>query len=437
MKRILELKQLKADALVKLEQLANFRKEKGLSQEEEKNVADLKASIKAYNQEIEDLEFLETQKAQSVASTQPTTPESPEKAVPGIAVVDSSVKLEKGFHTASYIRSLAGAKQLGMSPVEFAKKAYGENHPVIKTLLAGTGAGAAMVPNDIAKEIIELLRNKTVIRQMVSNKIGVPHGKLSLPRQTGSVTATYVGENTALNTSDMTVGNANLLLKKIMAITSVTKEALNYTVTGIDRIIRDDLIKALKNAEDAQMIRGTGSATAPKSLFDIATAASNVVNAAAGKSPDVVAVELVLKNLIQKLEGNNVSTAGAYWNFNSTVKNYLMFLRDANGNRAFPEMRDGMLLDKVFLDTEAIPGNLGVGSNESEIYLGQPDGLYLGDNEDMSIESTDVGSYQSGGNLVSAFATDSVAYKITSNHDFEARHLKSVAVASGVQWGNP
>lgn len=437
MNRIQELKKLKADALVKLEQLANFRKEKGLSVEEEKNVTDLKTAIKAYNQEVEDLEFLETQKAQTVAVTTPTVPTNPEKAIPvNASVQDSSIKLEKGFHAAAYMRSLAAAKHLGESAIDFAKKAYGENHPVMKTLLAGSGSGANTVPTEIATEIIELLRNKTVIRQMVQNRIGVPHGKLSLPRQTGSVTASYVGENTALNATDLSIGAASLLLKKIMAVTSVTKEALAYSVTGMDRIIRDDLILALMTAEDAQMIRGTGSASAPKSLFDIATAASNTLNAAAGKTPNVAAVEVVLKDLIQKIEGGNVSTKDACWNFNSTVKNYLMFLRDANGNRAFPEMRDGLLLDKKFLDTEAIPGNLGAGADESEIYLTQPAGLYLGENNNMLIESTDVGSYQAAGALKSTFAEDSVAFKITASHDFEARHLKAVALAKQVQWGN-
>jgi len=207
-------------------------------------------------------------------------------------------------------------------------------------------------------------------------------------------------------------------------------------VTGMDRIIRDDLLLAMTTVEDAQLIRGAGSANAPKSLYDIAVAAGSNFDAAAGTSPTVVAVEAVLRGLIQKLEGSNVSTKGAYFNMNSTVKNFLMFLRDANGNRAFPEMRDGLLLDKPFLDTEAIPGNLGAGSNESEIYLSQPTGLYLGENDSMQIESTDTGSYQVGGALVSTFANDSVAYKITSRHDFEARHLKAVAVAEAVQWGN-
>ena len=97
-------------------------------------------------------------------------------------------------------------------------------------------------------------------------------------------------------------------------------------------------------------------------------------------------------------------------------------------------MRDGLFFDKKFLTTESIPGNLGSGTDETEIYLVQPSGLFLGDGNNAEIESTSTGSYQVGGNLVSTFATDSVAFKITQQHDLETRHLNAVAVAEAIRW---
>lgn len=437
MDKIIKLQKEKAEKIKRMEELLliSESEEKGLTEEQNSEFQNLKEEIKAMTERIKDLEFIEQNRVKQInAQPETTIVKTEEKEKTG--VVSVSGKLEKGHLTASWIRTLAASKHFGVNALDWAKKAYGENHPVVKTLLAGSGAGSNTIPSDVASEIIELLRNNTIIRQMGPRAIGMEHGTLDITRQTGSVTASYVGENTALNATDMTADQVSLALKKIMAVTSVSKELLSDSVHNVDSLIRDDLVEALRDAENAQLIRGTGSATAPNSLYEFADNASQVHSTAAGAAPNVTAVELVLKTLVQFLEAGNVSVEGAFWGMSSRTKNYLMFLRDTNGNRAFPEMRDGMLLDQKFLVTEAIPSNLGVGTDESELYLVQPKGLYLADGSQMNIESTDVGSYQVGGALKSAFADDSVAFKVTQRHDFEARHAKAVACAEGVQWGD-
>lgn len=436
MTKLEKLLEKRAASLKRMQEISDASEtEKGLTEEQKTEFGELKTQIKAMNEEIENLEFLEAEKAKQIKNTKEPVKTDDESETKAVQIEGTPVKLEKGLLTGAFVRVLAGAKFFGESAEDYAKKAYGENHPVIKTLIQGSGAGANTIPGDIAAEIIELLRNATIVRQMGPRGISMEHGKITVNRKDGSTQASYIGENTALNATDMSLGNLELSLKKIMGVTSVSKELLRYSVHNVEGLIRDDLVEAIRDAENAQLIRGTGTSTAPSSLSEFATAAGQVHATAAGVSPDVAAVEVVLKALIQYLEGSNISTEGARFAFSSRIKNYLMFLRDANGNRAFPEMRDGLLLDRQFMTTEAIPSNLGGGTNQSEIYLAQPSGLFLADGSRMEIQSTDVGSYQVGGNLRSTFADDSMAFKVTQEHDFEARQPNAVAKAEGVEWG--
>jgi len=427
-KRLQKLK-LELGTLVKsFEELVNLRGEQGkdFSEEKTKELNETRTKINSIKEEISDLELIEAQKSKDVS-----TKNKPEND----STDTTAIKLEKGLHAAGYFRCMLAAKHNGGTPLEFAEKAYGENHPVTKTLMATAGTGQNTIPAEISSELIELLNNRTIVRRMMPTPIGVPHGKITVNRKTGSTQASYVGEKTALDATDMAFGNCELSLKKLMAVTSVTKEMLDWSVQNVDRIIREDLLDAMAQAEDAHFIRGVGGANTPSSLLEIATNAGQAFNAAAGTTPNVAAVELEIKKLLQTLEGQNIPTQDAVFCMSSRVKNYLMFLRDANGNRAFPEMKDGLLFDRKFEYTEAIPSNLGAGSNESELTLVSPSGLYLGENGGMVIESTETGSYQSGGQLKSTFAEDTVAFKLVSQHDFQARHLNCVAVAQAVQWG--
>lgn len=428
MKRLAKLK-LQLGTLVKtFEGLVNARAEEGknFSEEKTKELNETRNEIESIKAEIKDLELIQEEQAKDLSDKNKPSKED--------KTVSKPIVLEKGIHAAAYFRCMVAAKHHDMPASEFAEKAYGENHPVTKTLMATSGSGQNTIPANIASELIELLSNRTIVRKMMPTKIGVPHGKLTVNRKTGATQAAYVGEKTALDATDMSIGNCELSLKKLMAVTSVTKEMLDWSVHNVDVVIREDLLDAMAQAEDAHFIRGVGSSTAPTSLYEIATAAGLKFSVAAGTSPSVTDVEAVLKKLLQNLESNNVTTQDAVFYMSSRTKNFLMFLRDANGNKAFPEMKEGLLLDRKFEYTESVPSNLGVGTNESELGLVSPSGLYLGEDSGMKLESTDTGSYQVGGQLKSTFAEDSVAFKVVGQHDFEARHPKCCSVAEGIQW---
>ena len=113
---------------------------------------------------------------------------------------------------------------------------------------------------------------------------------------------------------------------------------------------------------------------------------------------------------------------------------FLRDMLDGNGNKAFPEMNNGSLNGYRFYISNKIPNNLGTGTNESEIYMLAPGQFLFGDSMGIELKSTDTGSYQIGGNLVSTFATDSIAIRAISRFDFNARHDEAVYYLDQVKW---
>lgn len=349
-------------------------------------------------------------------------------------------KKEYGIRFAGLVRAMAATQCQPREAALWAARAFGKDHDITKALEWGTaGAAAELVPTDWADEVIELLSNLTVIRRMNPRSLGMPNGNMTLPRKTGSASASYVGENTPLNASDASFDDFTMTAKKLMAVTSITSELLEYNAYGVDSLVRDDLIDVIAQAEDSQMLRGTGSATAPTSMLEIATGASQVITSAptAPKVPTIQEIDTETGNLLLVLLNANVPMQDVYWVMAPRTRMYLENLRDGNGNRAYPEVLEGRFRRYPIIESNQVPINLGVGTNETEIYLVSARQLILADTRRMQVLTTNTGSYQVSGSLVSTFANDLTAIRVISEHDFNVRHAECVAVLDTVLWGAP
>lgn len=346
---------------------------------------------------------------------------------------------EKGIGAARLVRALAFGAGNPDKAMWFAQKAWDDDlgDTVTKALAAGDfTAGGFMVPDDMAADIIDLLRPRSVVRAAGAPTVPMPNGTLTLPKQTGDVSATYVGENKAISASEPTGGQIILSAKKLAAMTPISNDLLDYAPgTQADVFVRNSLVRRVATREDAAFIRDDGSAGTPRGLRHWAQAAN--VTATNGSSTSAL-VELDFKDLIQDLEGNNVDMSGPAWFMAPRSKNHLLTLRDTNGNLIYPELRSANPTIHTFpiYVTNNIPTNLGAGSNESELYLvNMPDTL-IGEAGGLEIEVDPGASYTDGGSLVSAFERDQTVIRAILRHDFAVLHGESVAVKTGVTWGS-
>jgi HK97 family phage major capsid protein len=78
------------------------------------------------------------------------------------------------------------------------------------------------------------------------------------PRQTGFMTAQWVGESTAADESDITWDQVRLVAKKLKAVTRITNElSADAAISVGDQVLRD-IARAFAFAEDTAGFNGTG-----------------------------------------------------------------------------------------------------------------------------------------------------------------------------------
>jgi len=345
-----------------------------------------------------------------------------------------------GFGAARMVRALAAANGDPVRAAQWAERALNERwkdnigESVHKALSAGdfTGGGF-MIPEDMASEIIEYLYNTTKVRQAGPVVLPMNNGSLTLPKQTGSATASYVGEDDNVSSSEPKGGQIVMTAKKLAALVPVSNDLLRFDAGDqADRFIRNDLVSRLAVREDLAFIRGDGSANTPRGMRHWAVS-GNIFDSAGTTAANV---ETDVRTAVDNIEASNLSFDNAVWFMHPRSKNYLVTLRESSGgNLVFPEIRNNMLLGRPVFVTTNIPKNLGGNSNASEIYLVDMTQAILAESMGLEIEVNRGAAYHDGSSVVSGFSKDQTAVRAIEQHDFAMRHGEAVTVLTGVTWG--
>lgn len=340
---------------------------------------------------------------------------------------------EKGEIFTKLFMSVAAGKGNVDYAANYADKVL-KDKMVLKALSVGTGtAGGFVVPDPISADFIELLRDATVIRRAGARVVPM-EATLTIPGQAAGTTATWVGENTAVNAQDISFNALKLTAKKLMAVSSVTRELLQFADRNVQALIQNDLVAAVARAEDDAFLAGLGTAYTPRGIY-YAMASANKFNANATVNEANVTADIAKAIRLVKKAKKGVGIQNGVWITNPTVENYLGFLRNATtGVYSFPTVQSGSLFGYPILTTTALVDNAGSGNNESKIYFVDAADCVIGAVKGVTIESTSEGSFQVGGSLVSAFANDLVAMKITMMTDFGMRYDVSASVIEAAKW---
>jgi HK97 family phage major capsid protein len=337
-----------------------------------------------------------------------------------------------------YLRTL-GVAQLALrsgvpiNVVDYAKKTWGADAPVTRVLSATDfTAGGAVVPAPVSEEIIELLRPASAVRRMNPTILGMNNGSLTIPKITGGATASYVSENSNLPATGQTWGNIQLVARKLGCIVPMSNDWLRRAVPGADTLVRDDTVAAVAQRSDLAFIRGDGTQDTPRGLKYL-MAAANVIPANA--TVNLANVTTDLGALWLALASNNSRMIRPGYIFSPRTLNYLMNVRDGNGNYAFrAELLTGKLNGYPFSMTTQIPVNLGGGTDESEIYLVDFADFAIGETTGMLIDMSGEAAYWDGSAVQAAFSRDQTVLRVITEHDTALRHDFSAAMLTGVKW---
>lgn len=297
-------------------------------------------------------------------------------------------------------------------------------------------AGAEMIPQEFATEFIDFIRPMTSILRAGPTMIPLTHGNLTISGGNVGASASYRAEGADIGYTEATFKEKKLSAKNLSSVTSVSKELLSRSPLAVASIVQNDLASAWVQAMDLAALRGDGTLNSPVGLRNL-MAPGNKITVALGKSPTVDVLDGYAMRAIELIEGQDVPTVRLVWFMATRVINYLRTLRGDNGEKIYPEMdtTNPSWHGLPVIKSNQIPRNLGVTTDQSEIYLADMAHYWLGDAGDMEMSISDEASFIQAGNMVSAWSRNLVAVKLNGAHDFALRYDNSAVMFEGVQWG--
>lgn len=259
------------------------------------------------------------------------------------------------------------AKRTGLNPKGFfvptnlTRKISDDPNFSVRALDSATSTDGAELKFTIAGDFIEMLRNKSVIARAGAMFLPGLKGKVALPRQTGAITAYWMGEEPGSDVTETepTFDQVFLDAKTLMATTAFTRQLLAIGSFDVENIIMNDLARVHALAVDAAGLAGTGSSNQPTGI--LYTSGVNLValgtNGAVPTYSSVVDLEAAIEDTNGDVGPQTLITT-------PKIKKLLKLTQEFSGTNGVPVWgRDNQVNGYPALSTKQVPGNLTKGTS--------------------------------------------------------------------------
>ena len=162
---------------------------------------------------------------------------------------------------------------------------------------------------------------------------------ISVPRQTGSLTASWTAEGAAVAESSLTIGTFSMSPKRLSATASFTLESLTQSDPSIDALTRRDMARMMARGIDTAAISGSGSSGQPTGITNT-SGVSTLTTAATGFISRSEAL-----SALAALEADDVDTANATFLMHPTDASATAGALVDSGSGQFV-LEDGRILGK-------------------------------------------------------------------------------------------
>lgn len=301
--------------------------------------------------------------------------------------VDQMTPVDKKYGILPYVDAKAQQSMTACEKGrEFLKALYGRDSATLKALTEGTDSqGGYLVPKEFTAEILRLVEDVGVFR---ANARVLPMSKRlrDVPVLSTGVSAVIVGENTQITESDAAFGNAQLIAKKLGAITAMSNELLDDSSVPLVQYLAEIFAEAIATLEDTQGFNGSGSG----SNFTGALIASgvNTVNMASTKTDFE---DVTYDNLVDVMSAvKSQALANAKWYMHRTIWAYILKLKDSQGmpiaTNIVVQGNQGTLLGYPVRLVEQMPTSADTAVSTSFILFGDlKKACLLGDRQEVTI----------------------------------------------------
>lgn len=129
------------------------------------------------------------------------------------------------------------------------------------TLTTGTNSSGGFVTPDEMQAALIRLREERGVFPRFANRVPMGADIIRVPRLLADVTAYWVGEGSEITASDTTLGDAELMARKLAALTKVSSELDEDAVIDIGDMITQSMAYAMADKIDDAAFNGDGTST--------------------------------------------------------------------------------------------------------------------------------------------------------------------------------
>lgn len=140
-------------------------------------------------------------------------------------------------------------------------KQWCNDHGIVNVMSEGDNTkGGYLVPEEMARALVRLREERGVFERY-ARVIPMGSDSMLVPREIGDVTAYWTGENDEITASDTSIGNAELVAKKIACLTRMSTELDEDSVVEIGDLITRSMAYAMADKVDEAGFNGDGTST--------------------------------------------------------------------------------------------------------------------------------------------------------------------------------
>lgn len=241
----------------------------------------------------------------------------------------------------------------------------------------GSGQAGSLIPTDhLSGEVIDLLRAQLAIRQVGARFLTGLSGDIEIPRMTAGAAPGFVAEDADFGESTATFDEITMSPTYVGNIVSISWRMLLQSSPAVESLVRDDLTASMARAIDRAVINGSPASDEPQGLVG-----NSGIGVVAGTGDlawdDVLAFR-------EAIEMANAAPTG--WLANPRLRRKLRGTEKFAATSGEPIMTSPSQLDGLpFVASTLVPDNLGAGTNEVALLIGDFSDLLVGTWSDIEI----------------------------------------------------
>jgi HK97 family phage major capsid protein len=130
-----------------------------------------------------------------------------------------------------------------------------------------TGNGAALVQTDVSPDVIDILRNKSVVRSLGATVISGLIGNLAVPRISASSTTYWVADGASITASNPTIDQVTFSPHHVGGIVSLSRSIIMQSTPDAALLVENDLAALIATATDQAALFGSGTGGQPLGIL--------------------------------------------------------------------------------------------------------------------------------------------------------------------------